>query len=132
MAMEVSASELLRTRLPCDSSAPSRGRRALGGIAEIEPVHDDALLVASELITEAVIRSPGGAQDELQLVAERVPDGVRIAVADRLGDNPASSPGLLGDAVAAMGIGRLVVKAVARRWGTERVDGQRVWAVVGA
>jgi hypothetical protein len=90
------------------------------------------LLVASELITDAVVRSPGRAVDELQLVAERVRDGVRVAVTDRCGSRPDSSPRPLSDAGAGVGIGLLIVKAVARRWGTERVDGQRVWAVVGA
>jgi hypothetical protein len=57
---------------------------------------------------------------------------VRIAVTHRFGGKPDSSPQPFSGAGADVGIGLLIVKAIARRWGTERVNGQRVWAVVGA
>jgi anti-sigma regulatory factor (Ser/Thr protein kinase) len=124
--------QLLCAHFPCDSSAPWRARRALEGIAEIEPVHDDALLVASELITNAVIHSPRGADTEVELVAERVTDGVRIVVTDRPRGEPASAHGQDRHAAANVGLGLLIVKSVARRWGRERTGRQRLWAVVAA
>jgi anti-sigma regulatory factor (Ser/Thr protein kinase) len=102
---------------------------------------EDALLVASELATNAVLRAGADAEGEFELLAELIPDGIRIAVTDDgraggaggampapavVGSTPAaaptSAPGLSG------GMGLWVVDALSRRWGTERDDITRVWA----
>jgi hypothetical protein len=82
-SMSRRSTEILRLRLRCDLSAPRRPRRALAGLEAIDPVRDDALLVASELATTALRRATHHAENEIELVAEVVPDGLRIAVSDR-------------------------------------------------
>ena len=123
--MSRSSPEILRLRLRCDVFAPRRARRALEGLEAIEPVHDDALLVASELATNAVRRSARGADSEIELLAEFVPDGLRIAVTDtcRLAPTPAPEAGQIG-------LGLRIVQGIARRWGAERRDGRQMWAVL--
>ena len=85
------------------------------------------MLVVSELATNAVLHSGCLPEEELEVVAERVPAGVRIAVSDpgRSGKRPERGQmpmGITG------GMGLHVVERLARRWGTE-VDGvTRVWA----
>jgi anti-sigma regulatory factor (Ser/Thr protein kinase) len=113
--------------LRCDRSAPARAREALRQIDGIDPVCEDALLVTSELVSNAVLHSGCDPQEEIELVADRVPAGIRIEVADagRSGRTPRvkraddGSPG---------GIGLRLVHALARRWGADRQDGVRVWA----
>ena len=87
-------------------------------------MHDDALLVASELTTSAVVNATGAADEEFELLAEIVPDGVRIAVLDARSEAPAGRP-------EPDGLGLRIVQRIARRWGSERSDGGRVWAVLG-
>jgi hypothetical protein len=127
MAVVISRGEILRLRLRRDRTAPRVARGALAGLGEIGPIHDDALLVASELATEAVLDSDGGA--EIEFVAELVPDGLRIAVSNPISDRRAAR----GGARSALpdGPGMRIVRALARRWGAERADSERVWAVLG-
>jgi anti-sigma regulatory factor (Ser/Thr protein kinase) len=119
--------ELLRLRLPCDASAPRRARDALARVCELGPVRAAALLIVSELASNAVLHSGSSPGDELEVLAVRLPDGVRIAVHDRgrSGRVPARreraplEPG---------GMGLRMVESVARRWGSERGTGLSVWA----
>ncbi len=66
--------------LPPDLHAPARARTWLvERVPELPaPVMDDALLVASELVTNAVRHG----RPEIALSVRRLPDGVRIAVRD--------------------------------------------------
>ena len=110
-------------QLPSDHTAPRLARQALAGIDAIKPVHDEALLIASELATHAVLGSQTGPDSELELLAEFVRDGLRIAVTG------AGAPCAPAEVVARpdpLGI----VNALARRWGAERMDRRRVWAVL--
>lgn len=114
--------------LPPDLHAPARARTWLvERVPELPaPVMDDALLVASELVTNAVRHG----RPEIALSVRRLPDGVRIAVRDEGERVP----------VAAMetptvdrltGRGLLIVAATARHWGvTPHPDGpgKTVWA----
>ena len=119
----------MRLRLQCEPSAPRRVRQALEQVDAISPIRDDALLVASELATNALRHAPEEGKAELELVAELVPDGLRIAVSDTaeldLEDGPRPAREIEPDR-----IGLRVVQAIARRWGAERFDGQRTWAVL--
>ncbi len=123
----MSEPELLRLRLPCDEAAPRKARDALADIGELGPVRDDALLVVSELASNAVQHSGSSPHDELEVVAVRLSDGVRIAVRDRgrSGRVPTRreraplEPG---------GMGLRVVESIARRWGSERGACLSVWA----
>lgn len=127
--MSRSSPGILRLRVRCDLSAPRRVRRALERVDVIGPIRDDALLVASELATNALrcAQSEGGG--ELELVAELVPDGVRIAIGDAAEPDPKDGPRPASE-VEHDRIALAIVRAIARRWGAERLDGQRSWAVL--
>ena len=137
--MSYDGAQLLRLRLRRDKCAPGRAREALAELPALNGC-EDALLVVSELATNAVLRAGADADGEFELLAELIPDGIRIAVTDdgraggaggatpaaAIGSTsaaaPTSSPGLSG------GMGLWVVDALSRRWGTERDDITRVWA----
>jgi anti-sigma regulatory factor (Ser/Thr protein kinase) len=123
----MSCGELLRLRLPCDPSAPRLAREALGAVAEIAPVRDDALLVASELTTNAVMHSGCVGDDDFELWADCIRDGLRITVLDvgRSGDDPVRR---IPDSSRPGGMGLAVVEQIAKRWGAERDGELRVWA----
>jgi serine/threonine-protein kinase RsbW len=124
-----SSLEVLRLRLRSDLSAPRRVRQALEEVDAISPIRDDALLVASELATNALRHAPDEHDGELEVVAELVPDGVRITVSDASEPNPDDGPRPARE-IEPDRLGLRVVQAIARRWGAERVDGQRTWAVL--
>ena len=131
--MPRSSPEILRLRLRCDLSAPRRIRRALEQLDAISPIRDDALLVASELATNALRHAHNADEGELEVVAEFVPDGVRIAVSDTAeahpDDGPDDGPRPVRE-VEPDRIGLRVIQAIARRWGAERFNGQKTWAVL--
>lgn len=116
-------------RFVCDRSAPRRVREALERLEAIEPVHDDALLVASELATNAVRHSRQDGDGEFELLAEIVPDGLRIEVTDTYLDDHLGGPRLASEEEPDA-LGLRIVQQLARRWGAERFDGQRMWAVL--
>ena len=121
------ASTLLRILLRCDRSAPSLAREAVGSMASIQPVRDDAVLVTSELVSNAVLHAGCDPNDQIELVAELMPQAVRISVVDvaRSGRAPRVDDSRefgLG------GLGLRLVEKLARRWGTERNHFLRVWA----
>jgi anti-sigma regulatory factor (Ser/Thr protein kinase) len=118
--------ELLRCRVPCDASAPGLVRRALAGLDAIKPVRSEALLVASELVTNAVLHSGCEPTEEVEVVAEAIPGSLRIIVTDPGRSN--SAPTLATRPPGPGSFGLRVVEAVARRWGAERCEGLRVWA----
>lgn len=113
-------------RLACDPSAPAIVRASLLEMPGIDEVRDDALLIASELVTNAVLHS-GGSRDEWIVVKlVRSAGSLLISVAD---------PGKLGGTAEVElgqrrhgGWGLRVVSELASRWGRERESGHRVWA----
>ncbi len=138
--MSYDGAQILRLRLRRDKCAPGLAREALAELPAVSGC-EDALLVVSELATNAVLRAGADAGGEFELLAELIPEGIRIAVTDdghsggaggaaptpaMVGSTsaaaPTSSPGLAG------GMGLWVVDALSRRWGTERDDITRVWA----
>jgi anti-sigma regulatory factor (Ser/Thr protein kinase) len=111
-----------------DLHAPARARTWLAErVAALAPlVADDALLVASELVTNAVRHG----RPEIALSVRRLPDGVRIAVRDEGEHVPV--PAMDTPTVdRPTGRGLLIVAATARHWGvTPHPDrpGKTVWA----
>jgi anti-sigma regulatory factor (Ser/Thr protein kinase) len=119
--------EILRLHIPCDTSAPRRARQALAALGQIRSVRENALLVASELTSNAVRHSGAAPNGEIELRAELLPSGLLIEVIDegRSGDVPHTRPPSAGTPG---GFGLPVVEAIAARWGSERLQGTRVWA----
>ena len=118
---------VIQVSVRCDESAPGHVRAALSSLMGPEGmVLEDAKIVASELVTNAVLHSQCSADERLWV---RVSDegGLRISVVD---------PGRSGAAAEIAdrclelgGMGLKVVSRVARRWGSERrAEGYEVWA----
>jgi anti-sigma regulatory factor (Ser/Thr protein kinase) len=76
--------ERLEFELPVGPSAPSQARRAVRGIATLpEETRADALLLVSELVTNAVIHAELSAADTVRLTLLRDGDRLVIKVDDR-------------------------------------------------
>ncbi|MDG4827483.1 ATP-binding protein [Asanoa sp. WMMD1127] len=88
---------------------------------------DDALLVTTELVQNAVVHAGDGGV----LVVRRSAAGLRIEVADESRDEPTVRP---PDPQRVGGRGLSLVAAVARAWGTLRSGqtGKIVWAELAA
>jgi len=123
--------ELLVLEVGCGHDAPAIVRAAFRQIKDLGAARDDAILVASELVTNAVVHSGGSPADTILVQAILIRGGVSISVHD---------PGLSGDTphvrdtdpTQVGGRGLWVVKQLARRWGFELERGHRVWADVAA
>lgn len=99
------------------------------GLCELE---GDALLVVSELVTNAVRHAVTPRDREIETRYVRLPDGVRIEVHDVCAGRPEVGGRDRGvpDPGADGGRGLFLVSAVADRWAVgERVGpGKRIWA----
>jgi len=120
---------VLRVAVSSDRAAPAIVREELARVEGVGWVLGDAMLVASELVTNAVLHSGARADDLIEVTVSRRERRLVIAVRD---------PGISGrraevarrDETAIGGLGLRVVDAVALDWGTEREDGYRVWAAL--
>jgi anti-sigma regulatory factor (Ser/Thr protein kinase) len=102
--------------------------KALG---ELHPGLDDAVLLTSELVTNAVThsRSRGDGGTVTVLIVESG-GGVRIEIADE--GSELSSPVVRGDVYASDGHGLYLVQTLADQWGYLRDDnGTTVWFWLG-
>jgi anti-sigma regulatory factor (Ser/Thr protein kinase) len=120
------AREAVRMCVRCDEFAPSAVRHAMTRLSTFGGPLGDAMLVASELVTNAV-RHSLCTEDELLNVCITHDGRLRIVVVDPGGSGReaqiADRPIELG------GLGLKVVEQLATHWGTERRDdGYRVWA----
>jgi hypothetical protein len=94
-------------------------RRALEEALDEAPVLEDARLVASELVNDAVLSSGCAADDIIRVIAQLDDGFLVISVHD-----PGVAPRIPG------GFGLRVLQRLADRWGTEGLDGHRVWAAL--
>jgi anti-sigma regulatory factor (Ser/Thr protein kinase) len=123
--------ELLSLDIPCDRNAPAFVRGALAEFDDGELSLADGMLVASELVTNAVLHSGCTADDVVRVRASLRRDRLVISVHD---------PGISGESAQPRrsehrelgGWGLRVVEQLAQRWGSERPDGYRVWAELEA
>jgi anti-sigma regulatory factor (Ser/Thr protein kinase) len=93
----------------------------------IDAIREDALLVASELVSNAVLWAGCDPTEEIEVVADRIPNGIRIAVADvgradRPPDFGAPNAASLGE------LGLRLLDTIAWRWGIERRGQLSLWA----
>lgn len=121
------AGEVARIRVDCDSLAPVQVRRRLAAIPDLGWVLGDAMLVATELVTNAVRHSMCRDGDTLTVSVHKDADHVRICVRD---------PGTSGGTARIVeendwfgGLGLRIVEQLATHWGSNREpDGYEVWA----
>ncbi|ARP73881.1 PAS sensor protein [Streptomyces pluripotens] len=98
-------------------------RRTLRGWGVPGETVDVALLVVSELVTNALVHTEGQVRLDLSLVGQRL----RLAVADSSPRSPMKPTSVGWEATGGRGI--LLVEAVSEAWGTLPVSGgKQVWA----
>ncbi len=120
--------EVLAVEVRCDRQAPGLVRAALSRVDGLQSVLADATLVASELVTDAVLHSGGlGTGGVLSVTVARERDGLLISVHEA-GLSGRSAPASGTEDSEAHAWGLRVVEQLASRWGTERQGGYRVWA----
>jgi serine/threonine-protein kinase RsbW len=120
-------SNVLELDVRCDLAAPSQVRGALSHLDGVGWQLGDAMLVASELVTNALRHSDCDDQQSIEVRVDRTPERLLISVRD---------PGLSGKAAKVQapvdlgqgGVGLWLVEQLSRTWGTERNGGYRVWA----
>jgi anti-sigma regulatory factor (Ser/Thr protein kinase) len=126
-AMRGPPEELLRVLMRCDASAPRRARDALRTVAAIDLVRSDAILVASELVSNAVMHTGCEPGEEIELVVEMRSNAVRLEITDR--GCSENTPTVRGPEYRGPGgLGLRIVETLAHRWGVERRIGTLVWA----
>lgn len=119
--------DLLRVDVACDVTAPAVVREAITQADGLEAVVDDATLVASELVTNAVIHSGCAPSDVIEVRVSQNSRRLVISVRDP-GISGGRAEMVEGSPAGYGGYGLQVVDAVALRWGAERGGGYRVWA----
>jgi anti-sigma regulatory factor (Ser/Thr protein kinase) len=126
-----SVAELFSLEVPCDVYAPRVVRAALAATHQGGWSLDDSLLVASELVTNAVQHSGCGDEQRLKVLVAHHDGNLMISVHD---------PGLSRNDVQPVetdrsdpgGRGLQIIEQLSVRWGSERPDGYRVWAELPA
>jgi anti-sigma regulatory factor (Ser/Thr protein kinase) len=123
--------ELMRTYARCDRFAPSTVRSALTELADLGYgwVLGDMMLVASELVSNAV-RHSQCAEDQMLKVTVGIADpGLEISVCDP--GTATTQARVTERPLGAGGLGLKVVEQLSARWGSERMPrGHRVWAQI--
>jgi anti-sigma regulatory factor (Ser/Thr protein kinase) len=121
------AGEAANITVRCDELAPVTVRRALAPLADLGWVLGDAMLVATELVTNAVRHSACAEEDELVVSVWRDRDLVRITVRD---PGHSGATARMADEVEPFGqLGLKIVEQLTARWGSNReADGYEVWA----
>ena len=120
------ATKILSLDLPCAADAPATVRAAL---RDTGSESDDVLLVASELVTNAVVHSGCAPGELLNVRVSEQSERVLISVCDpgvssRRAVVQAAEPSSVG------GWGLRLVAQLSERWGSDRPGGYRVWAEV--
>jgi anti-sigma regulatory factor (Ser/Thr protein kinase) len=118
---------LMALTLPCAPTASAVVREELSQLDEFGWIMGDVMLVASELVNNAIVHSGCTADHDLQVRASRCADRLTVSVRD---------PGLSGSRAGrvpptdgqAGGWGLRIIEALCERWGEERHDGYCVWA----
>ncbi|WP_254858000.1 SpoIIE family protein phosphatase [Protofrankia sp. BMG5.30] len=115
---------LVDVALPAEPESAVRARSVVGRILtgrRLAAVADDALLLVSEVVTNAVLH----ARSDLVLRVHQEGDRLRVSVDDREGTRmPRRASGDDGES----GWGLKIVDMLARGWGVETTgDGKRVW-----
>jgi anti-sigma regulatory factor (Ser/Thr protein kinase) len=114
-------------RLPGRPDQVARARRWLSDkLGRSHPLHDDCVLLASEIMTNAVVHSRTGAGGCFTLGLTLSDKRVHVSVRDEGSALPPCARATAADEVSGRGLPML--DALARRWGLVREDGMNeVW-----
>jgi len=129
IALAEKSLRLIDIRVPCDDRAPAAVRQALAGLRVSKGKIGDLTLIASELITNAVLHSGCTTEDELELLLEWTDGHLRLSVLDP-GRTGKSAKLAMDEQRASGGVGLFLVEQLASQWGAERSERYRVWAEV--
>jgi anti-sigma regulatory factor (Ser/Thr protein kinase) len=123
--MATATDEVFHLVVPCDRDAPARVRAELEKVDAISQVREDARLVASEIVSNAVLHSGGTPEHELDVRGRICEDFFEISVHD-----PALTEAvpIVRDNPDIGGLGLRIVERLADAWGVTRPDGRVVWA----
>jgi anti-sigma regulatory factor (Ser/Thr protein kinase) len=115
--------------LPCETRASATVREELRRIEGLGWVLADVMLVASELVNNAVLHSGCRPHDDLQVRASQRDGRLIVSVRDpgRSGSRAGCTPPA---DLQVGGWGLQIVDALCERWSEERDDGYRVWAQI--
>jgi hypothetical protein len=102
-------------------------REALENFTELGWILGDVMLVASELVTNAVLHSGSIGDDHLDVEIHLGAEQISIAVCDPGRSGEVASVRPAGE-FAFGGWGLQIVEQLASRWGTRRTRGYEVWA----
>ena len=116
----------LKLSLPRDEHAPAAVRQAMRSLVAIGPSLPDAMLVASELVTNAVRHPEGSERAAIDVSVQRFGEHLQISVRDPGRARQRRSPPLLE--CAAEGLRLRILEQLASRWGSERAAAYVVWA----
>jgi LytS/YehU family sensor histidine kinase len=114
--------------VPCNREAPCAVRAAIDDLEAIGDIREDARLVASELVTNAVVHS-GCSATQAIVVAVKVQDESLVITVD--------DPCVAGQTAHIWGanhdpmrgrFGLRIVEQLSRDWGATRYNGHLVWA----
>lgn len=123
----MNSSEVLSLDVPCAAEAPALIRSALAEQEQLGWIIGDAMLVASELVTNAVLHSGGNSDHMLHVTAAVEGGHMRISVEDPHPAGVDATP-LQVSEFSDTGVGLLIIDHLVDRWGAERDGGYRVWA----
>ena len=114
---------MIALHLACDASAPGVARAAMQNALLARPValRDTAVLLADEIVTNALVHSKGA----IELTVEDNAEGIRVEVSDTSVELPLVRTAKLNGE---HGRGMLIVDSLASSWGViERPEGKSVW-----
>jgi len=118
-----------RLELPAIEASAPRARAWLRDrLGEDHPALDDVLLLASELVTNAVRHSDSRHTGTVTVVATALRGIVHVTVIDAGAEGMPHIEGGAGDEEGEGGRGLFLVDVLARAWGVqERPEGRAVW-----
>ena len=117
----------LERRLARDPDSAALARRAVVEVFDHLPPRrlEDAQLMVSELVTNAIRHAGLAAEDIIRLIVVSGATTLRIEVCDA---GPGFEPAVPApDPARASGWGLYLVRELSDRWGVEREDQTRVW-----
>lgn len=126
--MSEQSADLIRLEVRCNRDAPYIVREALDDALQGCDVREDARLIASELVTNAVLYSGCGPDQLIEFRANLDGGSLLISVSDPCVSGQDAH--LRDDDPGGGGYGLRIVDRLASRWGSEHPDGQRVWAML--